>query len=156
MSGPVCARDLTWVSWACMIQRTSNPKNKAWPDYGGRGIVPCEFIRATPVNLIALIGPRPSRAYSLGRKDNNRGYHCGQCPECIQKGFKLNVGWATRKEQNNNKRNIRMIAIDGVTRSEQEWAELFKVSVCTIRKEYHYRLPRTRRRQPGIEFAYEI
>lgn len=156
MSGPLCDRDLTWVSWSMMIQRTSNPKRKEWMDYGGRGIVPCEFIRATPVNLIALIGPRMSRTYSLDRIDNNRGYHCGQCAECVQKGFSLNVRWATKKQQNNNKRNIRMITIDGVTKSEQEWCELLKVSVGTIRNEYHYPLPKIRRREPGIEFTYEI
>lgn len=77
-------------------QRCCNPRNAGWPRYGGRGI---EF-RFKSVEhgikwISANLGPRPSVAHSLDRKNNHGHYAPG------------NLRWATAKQQNNNKRSYR-------------------------------------------------
>ena len=93
----------TGISWYNMMKRCFNPKLKSFKDYGARGIVPCAYIKDSPVNLINAIGERPS-GLTLERIDNDKGYTCGTCPECISHGWTKNIRWATRKEQANNRR----------------------------------------------------
>lgn len=78
--------------WLAMKQRCRNPKNKAFPDYGGRGIKVCERWSVF-LNFLSDVGEKPSSEHSLDRYPNNNGnYEPG------------NVRWATRTEQNNNQR----------------------------------------------------
>lgn len=72
------------------ISRCHNPKHASYYLYGARGIK-CLF--TTSSQLIAIIGKRPEKGYSLDRINNNGNYAVG------------NVRWATAKEQANNKRN---------------------------------------------------
>ena len=80
----------TYISWTAMKQRCLNKKNKYWEYYGGRGITICpewmDFI-----NFFRDMGIRPENK-TLDRKDNNLGY------------CKSNCRYATRKEQQNNRR----------------------------------------------------
>ena len=64
--------------WAMMIQRCENPKNKNYPDYGGRGVTVCERWK-TFENFLADMGERPSPNHSLERVDNNKGYSPENC-----------------------------------------------------------------------------
>lgn len=77
--------------WNAMIQRCSNPKNKKYADYGGRGITVCARWRRFE-NFYADMGKRPTSAYSLERIDNNAGYEPTNCR------------WATIDEQLSNQR----------------------------------------------------
>ncbi len=75
-----------------MKQRCLNPKHKAFPDYGGRGIgVAATWVKDFPA-FFAHVGVRPSPFHSLGRIENEKGYEPG------------NVRWETSLEQNNNRR----------------------------------------------------
>lgn len=61
--------------------------------------------RAKPDGLLrfaADMGPRPSPDHSTDRLDNDGGYWCGRCPECLRNGWRLNVAWGTREQQQNN------------------------------------------------------
>lgn len=78
--------------WAQIIQRTTNPNCKDYPDYGGRGIYVCMRWRYSYNNFIADMGPRPGSEYSIDRVDNNGHYE------------KDNCRWATSEQQANNKR----------------------------------------------------
>lgn len=79
-----------------MRDRCRNPNNRDYKNYGGRGIKVCD--RWNDFRSFAIdMGPRPA-GFSLERKDNDGPY----CPEnCI---------WASKKEQNGNKRNILRVA----------------------------------------------
>jgi hypothetical protein len=73
-----------------MHSRCTNHRLKNFARYGGRGITVCDRWRDFTAFLQDM-GPRtPGR--SLDRVDNERGYEPGNC------------GWATLKEQRNNRR----------------------------------------------------
>ena len=110
--------------WLGLRARCSNPKNKLFRYYGGRGISVCDRWSGPHSYEIFLadVGRRPSSKHSLDRIDNNLGYEPS------------NVRWATRTQQMRNTRRSRIVAIDGVTRTLVEWAEVSGVSYGTIHR----------------------
>lgn len=94
------------------IARCTDPANKDFDDYGGRGIaVHPGWMSGDGYDLFMdHIGPRPGPGYTLGRILNDRGYEPG------------NVRWETWTEQQNNRRSNHLISIDGVTKSAADWA----------------------------------
>lgn len=98
----------TYYCWARMIQRCTNPKHTRYKEYGGRGIQICDRWMSFS-NFLADMGTKPD-GKSLDRFPNNDGnYEPG------------NVRWATVKEQQNNRRSVR-IEHGGVTLTIAEWA----------------------------------
>ena len=95
-----------WL-WHGIIRRCTNPSAKDFPRYGGAGVTVCDRWRYGDGEhsglelFIADVGPRPSRAHSVERVDNSRGYEPS------------NVRWATAVEQQNNKKNNRIVFYRG-------------------------------------------
>jgi hypothetical protein len=108
--------------WASMIQRCENPKNAAFPDYGGRGIAVCERWRHDYTVFLADMGTRPSPRHTIERKNNSLGYS----PEnCI---------WATFREQQRNRRSNHWITFNGETKVLNDWAATFKIQRATLKE----------------------
>jgi hypothetical protein len=86
-----------WAALKNAIHRCHNDTHIAYPNYGARGILVSEELRDDYglSRLIDAIGPRPSSNHSLERVDNNRGYEVGS---------NGNLRWATRQEQQLNRR----------------------------------------------------
>ena len=81
-------------SWNMMLQRCTNPKARGYKDYGGRGIKVCARWKKFD-NFLADMGRRP-KGTSLDRFPNPNGNY-----------EKRNCRWATRKQQQNNRRKSR-------------------------------------------------
>lgn len=110
-----------YTAWLAMIDRCTNPKCVGFKRYGGRGITICERWRRDFAAFFADVGPRPAPKHSLDRKDNNGNYEPG------------NVRWATRTEQNRNKRTNHWIEYDGRRMLITDWAREMGVSTTAIR-----------------------
>lgn len=103
-----------YYSYIAAKQRCNNPKDRAYPNYGGRGI---EFRFDSMEAFLAAVGSRPSPKHSLDRFPNNDGHY--------EPG---NVRWATRTEQQRNRRNGVLLTLDGETLCVTEWAERLGVA----------------------------
>ena len=80
-------------AWASMKTRCLNPRYSRYHDYGGRGIRVCDRWLKSFESFVADVGLAPGLEYSLDRYPNNDGnYEPG------------NVRWATRSQQQRNKR----------------------------------------------------
>lgn len=111
--------------WRNMIRRCYDKQNKSFKDYGYRGITVCEFLRASPQHLLALMGNRPSSTHSVHRPNNDGSYSCGQCAECVQRNWLRNAQWATPKEQARNTTRTRLFQIGSESKTCGEWAEQY-------------------------------
>lgn len=123
------AKTYIFVCWQQMIQRCYNPKLRAYPHYGGRGIRVCEFLRVSPTNLLRLLGERETSKHSVDRINNAGHYTCGKCAECFRCGYPMNLRWATVKEQARNRRSNRIVELRGEERCLSEWADIIGISV---------------------------
>lgn len=109
----------TYNSWDCMKQRCKNPNNKAYKNYGGRGITYDKRWEDFE-NFIKDMGVRP-KGKTLERIDVNKNY----CKE--------NCKWATRLEQQHNMRVHKRKDV-GVTfdKERNKWS----AKICCKYKQY--------------------
>lgn len=108
--------------WKKMKQRCENPSNPKFPLYGGRGICVCPRWCGKDgfENFLADMGPRPQKQMQIDRIDVNGNYEPGNCR------------WTTCKKNNRNRRDNRMLEVNGEKRCMAEWAEIVGVKVGTI------------------------
>lgn len=85
----------TYATWANMIQRCTNQNRREWKNYGGRGITVCKRWQDSFKNFLEDMGKKPNVKLTIERINNNKGYSKGNCK------------WATRIENNNNRRPAR-------------------------------------------------
>jgi len=117
------ANSQTYRSWDHMIQRCNNINNKYYHNYGGRGITVCQRWENF-TNFLEDMGERPS-GLTLDRIKNDKGY------------CKSNCQWATRKQQQRNRRTNRLLSHNGKTQCLIEWSEDTGISTSTIKYRLH-------------------
>jgi len=107
--------------WVDMKMRCYNTNNKAFENYGGRGITVCERWNNSFESFLKDMGFCPKDKQSIDRLDVNGNY----CKE--------NCKWADFTEQANNKRNSRILAYNGKSQTLTQWAKELKVPEPSLR-----------------------
>lgn len=120
-----------------MMQRCYNPNTTQFHRYGGRGITVCRAWHDFEMFHADFGSKRPSPKHSIERIENNKGYWCGKCAECLGNGQPANCRWATQKEQTRNRCTTRFLTFKDQTKSIQEWSELSGISYDTIWDRVH-------------------
>lgn len=96
-----------YAVWCSMISRCTNANQKSYPRYGGRGISVCDEWRNGDGTksgfecFIGSVGRRPDKSYSIERIDNSGNYEPSNCK------------WATKAEQDRNKRDNHWVVFRG-------------------------------------------
>lgn len=106
-------QSIKYKSWSSMVQRCTNINNRRYKEYGGKGIAVCEEWLQFEIFDKDMPGWKPE--LQIDRINNNQGY----CKE--------NCRWATRKQQQRNKRNNRYETYKGKRQLVIEWAEGYNI-----------------------------
>lgn len=113
--------------WGAMLQRCRNPKDRHYKQYGGRGISVCERWNDF-VNFIADMGERPP-CLTIERINNDGHYEPSNCR------------WATRSEQQNNRRTNHRITAFGKTQTMAQWSREFGINSKTLERRLRCGMP---------------
>lgn len=106
--------------WVKIRKRCLNPSDKDFCKYGARGITVCDEWQQSFEAFRSDMGPRPSKAHSIERKDNDGPYAPWNCR------------WATAKEQAENRRSSVILEHDGRRLTQMEWSRITGIGVTTI------------------------
>ena len=90
----------TYRTWYAMLQRCGNENDRAYHNYGARGISVCDKWNSF-IGFLDDMGERPAKNMSLDRKENDGNYEISNCR------------WATKKEQTENRRITLRVLLSG-------------------------------------------
>lgn len=105
--------------WRQAKIRCTDPSNKSYKNYGGRGIWMCNDWLNSFARFYRDMGPRPE-GMSLERIDNNGPYSPRNCR------------WATGIEQCANTRINKFLTLDGRSQTYAQWARELGLSYQTL------------------------
>lgn len=108
------SKSTEYRTWCGMMARCYNPNNHAYKDYGGRGIGVTKRWH-TFENFFEDMGKHP-KGLELDRIENDDWYSPKNCR------------WATRVENNRNRRNTVYLTAYGKTLSLPDWANIMGVN----------------------------
>lgn len=109
----------SYLTWDAMIQRCTNPRNKKWHRYGGRGIIIHETWRSFD-KFLADMGERPE-GMTLDRINNDGNYEPTNCR------------WATPITQGNNRGNNRVVKVGNSEMTVSEASRLLGGNRSSVR-----------------------
>lgn len=106
-----------YAVWQAMKKRCYKKNNRAYKNYGGRGITICNEWKD---NFLEFYNWAVSNGYKKGltidRIDNNKGYYPNNCR------------WADYKKQGRNTRKNHILELNGEKHCISEWAEILCIS----------------------------
>ena len=102
------SKSAEYGSWRKMIERCHNPNDIGFKNYGARGISVWPAWRSSFPSFLRDVGQRPTAAHTVERENNHGNYEPG------------NVKWATRSEQNRNRRNNVLFTVGNRTMTRAE------------------------------------
>lgn len=113
-------RSRTYSIWAAMVQRCTNPNDRSWGGYGGRGIKVVDgWLKFE--SFLSDLGECPT-GYSIERIDVNGDYTPANCK------------WIPRNEQSRNTRSNVNVTLFGKTAILADWVK----EIGTSRAAVHY------------------
>lgn len=80
----------------------------------------CQGWRSSCHKFFRDLGPRPPHK-SIDRIDNDGGYWCGDCSECLANRWPMNCRWATCREQNLNQTRKNKCGYPGVKKKKNRY-----------------------------------
>ena len=115
--------------WENIKDRCYRKNNKAYKNYGGRGIIVCKRWLDYFINFYNDMGARPSKKHEIDRINNDGNYEPSNCR------------WATRTQNLRHTRNVKLtLAIANNIRIEHKnglslskCSEKYKISKTNIR-----------------------
>lgn len=113
--------------WKGLRQRCLNPKNRAYENYGGRGITVCDRWLESFDFFYADLGARPSPKHSIDREDVNGNYEPSNCR------------WVLSIIQANNTRKNVFIEYKNVTYTMSQLCELLNLKYDSFKHFYRAR-----------------
>lgn len=125
-------------AWGQMITRCTNPNDKSYPDYGGRGITVCDRWRNSFEAFLTDMGERPN-GMTLDRIDADGDYKPGNCR------------WATSAEQQRNKRNSVWLEYAEVRLPLTDWAAALGLNYYTLHRRVSDGWPVERALTEGVD-----
>lgn len=112
--------------WSNIKDRCHNKNNKAYPNYGGRGIAVCSEWRNDYKSFYDWsIANGYIEGLTIDRIDNNGNYEPSNCR------------WTTDKQQSRNKRSNRNYIINGETRCLMDWCNIYGIRYSMVNKRIH-------------------
>jgi hypothetical protein len=107
--------------WQCMIRRCYYPKMIQFENYGGRGITVCkEWRKSFQIFYDWSLANGYKDDLTIDRIDVNGDYEPSNCR------------WATKKEQNNNRRTNRIVMYQNCTYTVSQLATKLKIPYATL------------------------
>lgn len=110
--------------WNSMKKRCYLKTHQAYNNYGGRGILVCDEWLNKENGFINFYNWSMKNGYkddlSIDRINVNGNYEPNNCR------------WATREEQQNNKRNNRIIKYNGEEKTLTEWSKIYGINYNTL------------------------
>lgn len=139
------SRTTLYRRWRAMHARISSPRHKGYHNYGGRGIMVCLRWQRFE-NFLADMGPSFSPELELDRINVNGDYEPGNCR------------WATRSQQQRNRRTNHMVTWRSHTLTVQEWAEMLGLCPNTIvhRLKRGWSVERTLSKDASLDLLLEL
>jgi hypothetical protein len=104
-----------YKTWESMKARCYNKNNRAYYNYGERGIIVCEEWRDSFINFYRDMGIKP-KGLTLDRIDNNGNYEPGNCR------------WASDADQCKNRRSNINIKLYGQAGCLSDWCKYLEIS----------------------------
>jgi hypothetical protein len=120
--------------WLSMKSRCENPNRPKFKDYGYRGIEICEEWQDAGNFAKWAFSNGYKQGLQIDRIDNDGNYEPSNCR------------FVTPKENSRNRRNTKLLTINGETKSVAEWCENIDISPFTV---YWWI------REKGVDYAVE-
>lgn len=106
--------------WQTMKSRCENKNRKKYKDYGGRGIKVCDEWQEA-INFVSwALQNGYKKGLQIDRINVNGDYEPNNCR------------WVTPKENARNRRNTKLLTVNGTTKCVSEWCEILPVSDFTV------------------------
>ncbi len=106
--------------WRNMLGRCENPLSEKYPLYGARGIKVCEEWHNPKSFIDWVLANGYERGLQIDRINNDGNYEPNNCR------------FATRKQNQRNKRNNHILTINGISKCIAEWADIIGVTGSSI------------------------
>ena len=115
------SKTVMYYTYMTMISRCYNVKNKAYKNYGQRGIKVCDRWLNSFEFFLEDMGEKPTKQHSIDRINVNGDYEPCNCK------------WSTRIEQENNKRTNVYINYKGKNYTIAELSRVLNINYHTLR-----------------------